>query len=106
FWATWCGPCMQELPNVKAAYDKYKDEGFEIIGISGDRKLADLQKVVKREKMAWPQYFDKAGPVSYMEEFGIEAIPTMWLVDKKGIIRETEARQDLEAKVKALLAEK
>jgi len=106
FWATWCGPCMRELPNVKAAYEKLNPKGFEIVGISFDRELGKLKQVVDREKMTWPQYFEGNGDSNkYGEEFGISGIPTMWLVDKKGVLRELNARENLPAKVEKLLAE-
>jgi thiol-disulfide isomerase/thioredoxin len=106
FWATWCGPCMAELPNLKATYEKLHEKGFEIVGISFDRDVNKLKQVVAREKMTWPQYFDseKEGN-KYGEEFGITGIPTMWLVDKKGVLRELNARDQLETKVEKLLAE-
>jgi thiol-disulfide isomerase/thioredoxin len=66
FWATWCGPCIAELPNVKAVYSKYHDKGFEIVGISLDR-ATDRQKLidfVAKEEMPWPQHFDG----QYVEE--------------------------------------
>jgi len=106
FWATWCGPCMRELPNVKAAYEKLRPRGFEIVGISFDREKETLQKVLAREKMAWPQYFDENDSGrQFGEEFGIAGIPTMWLVDKKGLLRELNARDHLVEKVEKLLAE-
>ena len=104
FWATWCGPCMAELPKVKATYEKLQSKGFEIVGISLDRDEEALEKVLKREKMTWPQCYDGGG-TKFAETFGIESIPTLWLVDKKGNLRDSNAREDLAAKVEKLLAE-
>lgn len=105
FWATWCGPCMAELPKVKAAYAKLKPKGFEIIGISLDREKEALDTVLAREEMTWPQYLDNGEGTKFAEEFEIESIPTMWLVDKMGNLRELNAREDMAAKVEKLLAE-
>jgi thiol-disulfide isomerase/thioredoxin len=106
FWATWCGPCMGELPNVKAAYAKLHDKGFEIVGISFDSDKAALEKTLKEKEMTWPQYFDgKQWQNKYGQEFGINSIPTMWLIDKQGNLRDIEARGALEEKVTKLLAE-
>ncbi len=106
FWATWCGPCVQEIPNVKAAYDKLHSKGFEIIGLSFDQDKSKLEKFVAEKKMGWPQYFDGKGwQNKYGQEFGISSIPTMWLLDKKGILRDVNAREDLTAKVEKFLAE-
>jgi len=104
FWATWCGPCMAELRNVKAAYENLHPKGFEIVGVSFDREQAALEKVVAREKIAWPQYFQE-GENKFADEFGIESIPTMWLVDKHGALRDLNAREGLAGKVAKLLAE-
>ena len=107
FWATWCGPCMAELPKVKAVYEKLHPKGFDIVGISFDREKADLEKVVAKQKMPWPQYFEEREEGKKLgDEFGITGIPTMWLLDKKGILRELNAREGLEEKVEKLLAEK
>lgn len=106
FWATWCGPCMRELPNVKATYAKLHPKGFEIVGISFDEEKDALTKVLEREQMTWPQFFDGKGwGNEFGRRFGIEGIPTMWLVDKKGIVRDLEARENLEDKVTRFLAE-
>jgi len=106
FWATWCGPCVHELPNVLAAYEKLHPKGFEIVGISFDQDKTKLTSFVQAQKMPWPQYFDgKQWDNDYGKEFGIQSIPTMWLVDKKGNLRDMNGRDDLAGKVEKLLAE-
>jgi thiol-disulfide isomerase/thioredoxin len=106
FWATWCGPCVGEVPDVKAAYEKLHDQGFEIVGISLDQNKDALAGFVKDKGLAWPQYFDGAGwGNKFAQEFGINSIPSMWLVDKQGNLRDQEARGALEEKVSKLLAE-
>jgi len=107
FWATWCGPCVGELPHVKEAYDKLHERGFEIVGISFDQEREALEKFVKDKSMAWPQFFDGKGwENKYGQEFGINSIPAMWLIDKKGVLRDQNARANLTDKVEKLLAEK
>ena len=106
FWATWCGPCMAELPNVVKAYEQYKEKGFEIIGISLDEEKADLARVLKAKKITWPQYFDGKGWENpYAKKYGIEGIPAMWLVNKAGMVTDTDATEDLAEKIEKLLAE-
>ena len=107
FWATWCGPCVFEMPKVKQVYDKYHADGFEILGISLDESKEALTQFLKKNEIAWPQYFDGKhwnNDISF--RFGINSVPAEWLIDKKGILRETNARGDLEQAVDALLKEK
>ena len=107
FWATWCGPCVGEMPNVKSAYDKYHSQGFEILGISLDASKDDLVKFLKKNDITWPQYFDgKQWNNDISFRFGIDAVPAEWLVDKKGILRELSARGNVEQIVGELLREK
>lgn len=111
FWATWCGPCKAELPRVKKAYADYHSKGLEIVGISNDFSAADLTKFVADDPgMPWPQVFDKQDAADQKwnhitEGFGIMGIPTMFLIDKKGILRTVEARADFETQIPKMLAE-
>ena len=107
FWASWCGPCMAEAPNVVATYKKLHDKGFEIIGISLDQEKEAMEGAVKKQGMTWTQYFDGEGWQNKISSaFGIEAIPTAWLLDKKGMMRETSLQGEaLPAAVEKLLAE-
>ena len=106
FWATWCGPCMREVPNVVAAYKKYHDKGFEIIGISLDKQKDVMLKVTHEKEMTWPQYFDGKGWQNEIStSYHIHGIPSMWLVNKRGLVATTEARRNLDTAVAKLLAE-
>lgn len=100
FWATWCPPCREEVPNVVAAYNKYHDKGFEIVGISLDQNKDSLLAFTKEHGMVWPQYFDGDGWENKVSKnFGITEIPTMWLVGKDGKVLTTNAREDLAGQV-------
>ncbi|MCX6856443.1 MAG: TlpA disulfide reductase family protein [Verrucomicrobia bacterium] len=106
FWATWCGPCVQELPNVIKAYKELNPKGFEIVGISLDSDKEKLQSFVKENDMAWPQFFDGKGWKNEIATtYEIRSIPAMWLVDQKGMVVDTTARGGLEEKVAKLLKE-
>jgi peroxiredoxin len=97
---------VAEIPNVKAAYEKLHAKGFEIIGISFDENKDKLTKFTADQKMTWPQYFDGKGWENvFGRQFGISSIPAMWLIDKKGNVRDLNAREGLGDKVAKLLAE-
>jgi thiol-disulfide isomerase/thioredoxin len=105
FWATWCPPCRGEVPNVVAAYKKYHDKGFDIVGISLDQDKSALLAFTKEHDMTWPQYFDGNGwDNTISKSFGIDSIPAMYLVGKDGKIATTNGREDLAAQVEKLLA--
>lgn len=106
FWATWCGPCRREVPNVVAVYNKLHQKGFEIVGISLDQDRNSLLSFTAFHGMTWPQYFDGKGwQNSISSSFAVESLPTMWLVNKKGYVVITNGRADLEGQVEKLLAE-
>lgn len=87
FWASWCGPCMREMPNVKAAYAKYKSRGLEIVGISLDRDKAAWEGAVKRVGITWPQMTDmNAGSSNASKIYGVQYIPYIVVFDKNGKI--------------------
>ena len=95
FWATWCGPCRAELPNVIATYKKYHNQGFEIIGISLDQDQAKLIGFTKDMNMTWPQYFDDQGWQNKLAvKYGIESIPATYLLDGNGRIIGRDLRGD------------
>jgi len=108
FWATWCGPCIAEMPNVKSVYSKYHGKGFEIVGISLDQSRDKLDKYIATQGIEWPQYFDgKWWNNDVAVSYGIKSIPATILVDKKGKIRYKSLRgKQLENAVQELLAEK
>lgn len=107
FWATWCPPCVASVPELIALHRRLQPKGFEIVGISADEEQGELKSFVKRTGMSWPQFFDPAGRESrLLEELGIEKYPTMWLVDRKGILRDLDAHPGMAKKVEDLLAEK
>lgn len=87
FWATWCGPCRMEMPNVIAAYQKYHAKGFNIIGVSLDEDKTPLTAYLKEQKIAWPQFFDgKQWSNELAVKYGIDAIPANFLLDGEGKI--------------------
>ena len=108
FWATWCGPCVAELPRVTKVYNKYHEQGLEMISISCDQSAEPINKfMAKHPEITWTQLYDPKTPGwEAAQAFGINAIPTMFLIDKKGICRTVEAREKMDELIPQLLAEK
>lgn len=93
FWAVWCGPCIGEMPNVKKVYDTYKDEGFDIIGVSLDTDEEKLRNYLKENDIQWRQIFSGQrwhSPLA--QQYGINAIPAPWLIDRYGTLISHQAR--------------
>lgn len=87
FWASWCGPCRAEMPNVKAAYEKYHAKGFEIVGLSFDQKHDAWEKAVKDMGLNWIHLSDLKGWQTVASgAYGVMSIPASILVDPQGII--------------------
>jgi len=106
FWATWCGPCVRELPNVVRAYERYHEQGFEVIGISLDNAEKPLRSFLEQRELPWPQILDTARAEPLGDKYGVEAIPFTVLVGRDGRVRATDLRgQQLDAEVAAALRE-
>jgi thiol-disulfide isomerase/thioredoxin len=87
FWASWCGPCRRENPNVVAAYNEFKDKGFTILGVSYDTKKDRWLKAISDDHLNWNQVSDLKGwKNETSDEYGIKAIPSNVLLDKNGVI--------------------
>ena len=82
FWASWCGPCKREMPNVVAAYKKYHDKGFEVVAYSFDRSKDDWAKAIQAWDMPWVHFLQtKVGDI-----YGVRSIPDNLLIDPDGVI--------------------
>ncbi|MSU25179.1 MAG: TlpA family protein disulfide reductase [Opitutus sp.] len=122
FWATWCVPCMEEMPTIKAVYQKYHALGFEVIGITDDivpkdpqnprgseKSLAQLKAFLAKENMPWPQLWDnrpkeRPGVKMLLQQFDVHSLPTGMLFDKDGRLVTTDNHgEKLDANVKKLL---
>lgn len=79
FWASWCRPCRAEIPNLKAIYEKYKDQGFDIISISIDDDEAAWQKALEQEKLPWNNFRDVDDAIAKL--YKVSSVPTMYVVD-------------------------
>lgn len=95
FWASWCGPCIIEMPKVKEAYAQYKDKGFEIVGISLDQNGEEWKKSIKDLGIEWPQISDlKFWQSDLAAAYGVRSIPHTVLIDKDGKIIARDLRGD------------
>ena len=87
FWASWCGPCRAENPNVVDAYEKYKDNGFTVLGVSLDDNKENWLKAIEDDKLTWHHVSDLQGwKNAVAQEFGVKSIPFSILIDKEGVI--------------------
>ena len=96
FWASWCGPCLREVPNVKKVYDKYHNRGFEIFSVSLDEDQAKWEKAIVDNDLNWIHGSSLQGwncPVAKL--YNVSGVPTMLLIDREGKIIGTKLRGDM-----------
>jgi len=124
FWATWCVPCMEQMPHLVEVYEKYHARGFEVIGITDDIPVRDpakprpvektvetLKAFLDKHQMPWPQLWDtrvqkNPAPKALLQQFGIRSLPTYLLFDQNGMFVTADLRgEKLEAEVKRLLGQ-
>ena len=88
FWASWCGPCRRESPNVRNVYQKYHDKGFEVFSVSLDRDGNSWKKAIKDDQLVWPNHVSdlKYWSSEAAAIYGVRSIPAMFLLDREGRI--------------------
>ena len=93
FWAIWCGFCALELPNIKKAYETYKDNGFEVIGISLDATESDMHDFIKENDLQWRQiYIGAVWDDPLLQQCNVTGLPVHWLIDREGKLISHKAR--------------
>ena len=107
FWASWCGPCMQEMPNVVAAYEKYHTKGFDVVGLSFDNKKEPWLKAIADKNLSWIHLSDLKGWKTVASEvYGVNSIPDNLLIDPQGkIVARGLRAQGLQNKLKEIFGE-
>lgn len=105
FWASWCGPCRAENPNVVMAYNKYKDKGFTVLGVSFDQVKEKWLQAIEKDNLTWTQVSDLKGWGNEAGKlYGITSIPQNLLLDKEGkIVAKNLRGPDLDAKLEELI---
>lgn len=104
FWASWCGPCRAENPNIKKAYDKYKNNGFEIISVSLDNNKQSWKNAIKKDSLTWTHVSDLKGWQNEIAlKYCIRSVPSNFLLDKDGKIIAKDLRGEaLQKKISEL----
>ena len=110
FWATWCGPCVAEIANLRREYEKWHEAGFEVVGVSLDEDRASLERFVESKEIPWPILYEEPGSPGWRHPlasyYGITGIPTVVLIGSDGNVITLDARgKKLGAALERLLGE-
>lgn len=105
FWASWCRPCRENSPELVKLYAKFKDQGFQILGVSVDDNRTAWQRAVKADKMTWPQVIVPAIEKNrVLSTYGVAYIPATFLIDRNGVLQEVDLHgTELEQAVRRML---
>ena len=98
FWASWCGPCREQIPHERDLLARMGGRPFALLGVNGDRDPAAARKILARERMTWPNWYDRdsakedlaEGPI--FQDYHIQGIPSVFVIDAEGVIRERDVR--------------
>ena len=105
FWATNCPPCIEELPNIRRLYEKHREQGFEIIGVSLDGDQSLVEAFTQRQQMPWRQIVNEADVAALREKYLVRTIPTLMIVGSDGNVAQFDVRgRDLQRTIEKLLA--
>jgi peroxiredoxin len=106
FWATFCPPCIAELPNIKRLYSEYHGKGFEIVGISLDGDDSVVARFTEQSKMAWPQIVDQQDVEALRKKYHVDTIPSLYIIDRKGKVHQYDVKgKHLRKTIESLIAD-
>jgi thiol-disulfide isomerase/thioredoxin len=106
FWASWCGPCREENPNMVAIYNELHSKGLNVVGVSLDKDAQKWKEAIAKDKLVWNQVSNlKFWEEPIAKQYKVESIPATFILDAKGNIVAQDLRgEELKAKIKELLA--
>ena len=105
FWGTWCGPCVEELPKLRSLFEKYHDQGLEIVGVIADKaRREQILVFLEKNRITWPQFYDgRMDDNEFCAKFAVKSYPTVLLLNKEGLLVTDHARGE---KLEPMIREK